>query len=83
MKFTIGDRCVLTGLLFRADLNGQVVTLLKWNKKYERWEVRCGGTTTCRVESVRVRLENLGFCLEKHSEDDTQPSIISAKSMLL
>ena len=71
MKFTVGDRCVLTGLVVRADLNGQVVTLLKWNKKYERWEVRCGGATTGPVKSVRVRLENL----EKLSEDDTQPSI--------
>lgn len=39
-------------------MNGQVVTLFKWNNKYERWEVRYsnGDDVDC---FIRVRSENL------------------------
>lgn len=45
---------MLSGLMHRTDLNGQVVTLLKWSKKHERWEVRCSDG-----KEIRVRQANL------------------------
>ena len=64
--FHARDKCRLTGLKRRSDLNGQVVTLSKWNDKDERWDARCHDG-----EGIRVREINLIPIKENAGKDDT------------
>jgi len=71
--FQAGDKCRIIGLQRRHDLNGQIVTVLKWSKKHGRWEVRCSNPS---LASVRVRPENLiGL-----SSDDAKKQFVACVS---
>jgi len=49
------DQASVVGLVSRQDLNGHIVTLLKWRDDLERWEARCNESG----EGVRIKPTNL------------------------
>ena len=51
----VGGRARVVNLARRTDLNGTVVTLLRWDATVERWCVKCESTG----EGVKVRASNL------------------------
>ena len=60
MTFKRGEKCVITRLEKRTDLNGAVVTLCRWNKNLGRWEARCCvGNKGDKGEMVCIRPGNL------------------------
>ena len=73
MTLKAGSKCILIHLKQRPDLNGNIVTISKWNKKHERWEV-CGVDENGATFHIRVRPKNLregdGECTNTKQEKE-------------
>ena len=54
----VGLRCVLAGLIGRADLNGSFCEVLYWHTDSGRWAIQIDGGPT-GGEKLRVRSNNL------------------------
>jgi pre-rRNA-processing protein TSR4 len=51
----VGQRCQLSGLSGRADLNGTACFVLHWSSQSGRWAVECANGECVRVRSANLR----------------------------
>lgn len=64
-----GKKAIISGLVNQNDLNGDIVTLLRWSKKIVRWEAVCDKNG----EKICIRPDNLHSASEQNTKDDEGP----------